>query len=220
MGQVSNKLLTLLLFLIIILSIFGVRKYREFKDKEQQWEQVLKAKETQATIWRDKYERSNAHLDHMIVTQSIFRKANEKMLDSLRKELNIKPKTVKEYVEVKTEIALPPTTVVLTEEGKFSFEDEWAKIAGTLSKDSLSLEAKFNSRLRIITHDERYGFLNLKNKSVVRFVTDNPYETITGVRQTEIAHKQKPVAFGLQVGYGITTGGLSPYAGLGFTIRL
>jgi predicted RND superfamily exporter protein len=216
----SNRIISLLVFLLILLSIMFFGQRRLSKVRESQWEAAVNAKSTQAEIWRDKYNRSNAKIEHIEVSHDIFRKANAKLLDSLKRELNIKPKTVKEYIEVTTEIALPPKTIFIANDSTFIFEDEWAKIEGTVHKDSLSISANFISRLRYIKHDERYGFLNLKTKTISRFVTDNPYETITGVRQMEVLHKQKPVTFGLQVGYGITPKGLSPYVGFGASIRV
>lgn len=216
----SNRLISLLLLIITILIILFLGNRRLSKTREDQWEAVITAKNTQAKIWMDKYNRSNAQIDHLQVSHDIFRKANAQMLDSLKKELNIKPKSVKEYIEVTTEVTLPPTTILITEGGVFSFHDEWAEIDGTVYEDSLSISASFKSRLRYISHEERYGFLKMRTKTVSRFITDNPYENITGVRQMEVVHKQKPVVFGLQVGYGITPRGFSPYVGFGASIRV
>lgn len=73
----------------------------------------------------------------------------------------------------------------------FSLEDTGKKIAGTVTKDGVQIEAAVvMANIYQRGYTEKYGFLNLKRRTAVQAISDNPALEIKGLATYTVPHKQ------------------------------
>lgn len=204
-------------FFIVALVLIFICSVSYFLAELRHSEDLLKAEHDTVKIWRDKAGRSNAELAVSKFTLSEFKKYNKNVTDSLRKELGIKPKNIKSVVTLTT----TATDTVYYQTGK-PFGNKWAKFNFV---DSLRMSYAFKDSVALITHNKKFGFLNLRTKYVTRAITFNPYVTITGMTTAEIVPKQRRLSLSLFGGYALVRGKggalyAGPALGVGFSLRL
>lgn len=195
--------------IIFALAALNFYQYQNTKSAES----AAVAASADATFWKDKSNRSNAEILVLQADKSLIKKMNGDLVDSLKKE-NIKLKNVKSVVT----ITKHTTDTVKVNKPHFKgpwFEYEWLDVETLtfLSRDSISL----------ITHDKKYGFLNLRTKYVTRAISHNPNSMLTGITSVEIVPNRRKIGFGFYGGYGITVSDgilrAGPQVGLGINIR-
>lgn len=184
-------------------------------DSAKRTERTLESELGSVQIWRDKFGRSNAELTVTKLDYQSLKKYHSNVVDSLRKQLGIKPKSVTNVVTVGSVIS---DTVFITT-GKPSVS-KWA----TFKLDSNKLVYSIRDSLVLVTYNKRYGFLNLKTKYTTRVVSFNPHSTITGLTSIEIIPKERRLHLGLYAGYGMQLNQgvvrVGPSVGLGITMKI
>ena len=98
----------------------------------------------------------------------------------------------------------------------FSFEknDPWLDLSGSLSSQA-TLDISLAMSLEI---DAISGIEKKSKEPFLSITTDNPYINVIGVRSYKTdTHKPTRWGIGLNIGYGVSKDGLSPYVGLGLS---
>jgi hypothetical protein len=175
--------------LVLILALVGTCT------RLQQVSDAYKTKNEEVSIWRDKYQRSNAELVVTKLSLANAKKLESELLDSLRKVTGIKPRTVTKVVTV-TKVTRDTIPFYIN---KPRWSNKWSSFEWLDNK----LVYSVSDSIALINHTKHYGFLNLKTKYVTRVVTFNPQTTIKGVKSLEVIPKENKISLGLQAGYGI-----------------
>lgn len=187
---------------------FLLKECSEVKSYRQQ----LFQSEEKAKIWRDKYGRSNAELVVTKTDYNTFKNLHKDILDSI-KSLKIQPRHIRSYHTITNTTT---DTIYINK----PYTDRWSSF--NKINDSL-ISYTIKDSIALITHNKKYGFLNLKSKYVTRVVNFNPNSTITGITSTEIITKERRLSIGLQAGYGFVFSGsvkLGFYGGVGVGVRV
>jgi len=105
---------------------------------------------------------------------------------------------------------------------KRSYSDKWITYNMEMNKDKGILDLKNTNQYSIIIGSERevkWKFWQSK-KSFVDVTNDNPYDKVKTLRTFQVKQKKERFSIGIQVGYGLTFKGLSPYIGIGGQFKL
>lgn len=102
-----------------------------------------------------------------------------------------------------------------------SYRDKWLDYKIQAKKDTTLLKLELTNQYSVIIGSKRDKWYQ-KKKAFVDVVNDNPYDKIKTVRAYQVEDKSKTqrIIIGLQIGYGITKSGFSPYGGIGITYKL
>lgn len=162
-------------------------------DSEQKSKSVLITSNANAVFWKDKFHHSNAQVSVLSLDKKTFKKTFDNMVDSLKKQ-GIKAKNVSRVVTLSTMTA-----------GKVPFlrnhySDNWESFSLIDSILSFSIR----DSLALITHYQKFGFLNLKSKYVTQAISYNPHSNLTGITSVEIVPKTRRINLGLYSGYGLS----------------
>lgn len=101
-----------------------------------------------------------------------------------------------------------------------SKDTTWIKYHITASKDSINLKFRSKDKFTLVLGEEKVSLF--KRKPTVKLTSQNPYTDINSLRTMEVKDTRpiRRLSIGLQIGYGITFKGLTPYAGLGINFKL
>ncbi len=100
-----------------------------------------------------------------------------------------------------------------------SYKDKWLSYIIVAGKDSINLYQLTVLNQYVGMFKEKGGFL--KKKSIeFAFKSYNPYTTTEEMQAFSHFPKPKKIGLGLNVGYGLTSTGLSPYVGIGLNYNL
>lgn len=95
----------------------------------------------------------------------------------------------------------------------------WIKWNTIANKDSTTLNIKVKNAYTVVIGKEKIGMF--KYKPIVEITNKNPYTSTQALRAFEVKDlREERFSIGLQVGYGITFKGLSPYLGIGFGVKI
>jgi len=97
---------------------------------------------------------------------------------------------------------------------KSKFNNEWIDYTIMARKDTTSLNLKFTNKYDIVLGYEKQGLFK-KRKPYANVTNHNPYTKTKELRTYQVKQKPQRFTLGVQAGYGITKGGLSPYVGIG-----
>lgn len=95
-----------------------------------------------------------------------------------------------------------------------NFNNEWVGYSIISKFDTTKLDLKIKNKYSIVIGSEKKNIFT-KRKPFATVTNFNPYSTNTELRTYQVKIKRKKFGIGVQVGYGITKAGLSPYVGLG-----
>lgn len=201
------------LIMVIVIVLLATLNFHQCSSKKD-IEKAAIAAAAEAEFWRDKNNHSNAEILVLKADKELIKKTNADLVDSLKKE-NIKLKNTKSVVT----ITKHTTDTVKVDKPRFEgpwFSYQW------LDKETLAFFSK--DSIALITHEKKYGFLNLRSKYVTRAISYNPNTILTGITSVEIVPKRRKLGLGLYVGYGATISqGIvraGPQVGFGIQIRL
>ncbi|KYG76436.1 hypothetical protein AWW68_19520 [Roseivirga spongicola] len=225
-----NQLIKIQWVVIAALLILGIFKVHALK-RDRDLSQTALAKEQQsATFWKDATGKARAEVTAVKTEKQIAKEVYESEIDSLRKQnigIGRNGKGLNSVTNVTTETrdsvilkTVYDTLVVnntITVNETLQYSDKWTQFRYDPKTNGLNYS--YTDSLSIVNFDKKQGFLKPR-VTTVQVVSHNPNSTITGLTQFEVEHKPKRMQFGLQAGYGITNNGLSPYAGVGLTIRI
>lgn len=150
---------------------------------------------------------------------------------SFFKQLEVKDKTIKELqklvkkgtlaasiIKTETKVDTVFRTTKVKDTANITYETDFdvqGWIWGTVSMN------KDTTSLRVFTRDQ-YDIRLSKEKdgTYIDVINHNPFSTTQEVRSVYKLPKQKKFGIGVNLGYGITSYGLSPYIGLGINYNL
>jgi len=154
-----------------------------------------------------------------------FKAIMDRKVARLEKELKVKPKSIKEYIEVfiegKDSVILEPVFVAAedtTFEKTYKYEDEWNIFEVWASEPNVGLSYYVSDSIDVVTHYD--GGLFRRGQWQTSVISYNPAIQIRGLRSISIKQKEPVVTLGFQTGYGVTKGGFGPYAGIGAQVNL
>lgn len=209
LSQIAKaRIVNLILFAFCVV-LFTV-SMQQCEEAKQTKSALLTSKDV-AKFWRDKAGHSNAEIAVMKLDRENFNKYHNNLVDSLKKQ-GINSNRVESVTLITSETAGAVTL-------KFnSYTDHWRSFR--LSADTLFYKSR--DSLALISHHQKYGFLNLKSKYVVRAIAYNPHTTLTGITSTEIISKNRRVSLGFYSGYGINLSNGKPgfQIGAGLTVKI
>jgi hypothetical protein len=214
---------------LLILTLGGL--YANGLRKERDISQTALEKMTQTvTSWQDSEGRARAEVKSISAQSDIVKSVYKTEIDSLRKlipDIGRKGKGLIEATTVSTQIrdsiilkTIYDTIVVKNKIQvieTLTYADKWIDFRYRLDHSILVYTVR--DSLSIVKYNKKQGLFKPKMTSV-QVVSHNPNSSITGLSQFEVEHKPKKIQFGLQLGYGITNSGFSPYAGVGFTFKI
>ena len=188
-----DKLASISIAVIIVLVMLQLRSCA----REDELNDSLVVASEEASIWQDKFNRSNAEISVLQLQRGTFEKYHAKIVDSL-KAAGIKIKNVEKIVTVSSHTT---DTVTLV---KNKYVDRWTNI-NLLDSNTVAYSNK--DSLALVTHHKKFGFLNLKSKYVTQAIAFNPNTTLTGITSTEVVPKVRRINLGIYTGYGLTLSG-------------
>jgi hypothetical protein len=226
----TKKTTPILIAVILLLLVAGGLYFNSLK-YELNLSQTALGKERQETKrWIDKEGKSRAEIQTISASQDVIKSVYESEIDSLRKsisDIGRNGRNLNEATTISTEtrdsliLKTVFDTVVVNNEIKVNetlkYSDKWLDLEYFPSNQSLTYASR--DSLSIVKYEKKQGFLKPRITSI-QVINHNPRSSVTGIRQFEITPKSKRFDFGLQAGYGFTNNGMSPYVGIGFTIRL
>jgi len=203
--------LTTVIFVLAL--IFVGAGWMNSCEKAKRVESALHTSQEEAKIWKDKWGRSNAEAAVLQLDKENLRKHHNNVVDSLKKH-GIKMRTVTRIETVNTVIR---DTVPIYNS---SWQDDWS----FFEFDSTFFRYEIRDSLALVTHDKKYGFLNLKTKYVTRAIAFNPNTTLLGLTSSEIIPRERRLSVGLYAGYGATVSRdvvrVGPQIGVGLNYRI
>jgi hypothetical protein len=160
-----------------------------------QLQEALVSQQDSARFWRDEYGRSNAEKTTVELQLRDAKKVQGELLETIKKETGIKPRTIKSVETVTTH----STDTVYLERNVY--QDDWIKFD---LLDSITLSYVIRDSITLIHHRDHYGFLDLKSVDKVRAISHNPRTRINGITSLEIEPPKRRISVGPYVGYGLT----------------
>lgn len=100
----------------------------------------------------------------------------------------------------------------------WTYADKWMYMRGELVGDSLSIDYRTEDSIALVTYWKKRGWFGPRELYINGF-TMNPKSKVYGLQSVKVSPGVKPPKWGigLNVGYGITATGLSPYIGVGLS---
>jgi hypothetical protein len=96
----------------------------------------------------------------------------------------------------------------------------WVKWNTIANKDSTHLDLKIKEAYTVVIGDDSKWY-QFRKLPFVEVTNKNPFSSTKAIRAFKIEEKVKTrFGIGIQAGYGITLGGLSPYVGMGLNFKL
>ncbi len=231
---INRKLLLGLIFVAIVLLIFGVEKCGNMNADLESWRTAFNTKDQQVTIWRNKYGQSQAEVKSASMTidvinqQHIAELENAKaVISGLRKDL----KNLQSSTTVSTTITGGGTTLLHdtifsvpghpTDTGRaFSYADDWAKIDGYFLREEAHISYSVKDSLQIVSFwKKQSGVLGIfkPREFTVDVISLNPHSEIQKLKSIVVRDRPKKFVIGPYVGIDAT---LRPSFGFGVTYKL
>lgn len=168
---------------------------------------------------------NNLQLNDRIASKEAAEVVYKDKLDSLSKQLKIKPKTIIQTIEVTSkldaQVSAKTDTFINTATKKidslsFSYSDEWMKIRGTVKKQGTNLNIEGKDSLYITRYKKG-------SNTIVDIRNTNKYIKLSGASTLSIENPKPPlVQFKpyIGVGYDPLRKTIGPNIGIGVTFNL
>ena len=220
MKKIINSLIPILIIIGLFLLLSLMFKECSSRDKEISSKRLIEQLNDSLQSYRDKEGKMISRISTIEVDNMSFFKqlqVKDKTISELQKLVKkgtfaasiIKTETKVDTVFKTTKIK---DTVNITYETDFDVQG-WIWGTVSMNKDTTSL--------RVFTRDQ-YDIRLSKEKdgTYIDVINHNPFSTTQEVRSVYKLPKQKKFGIGVNLGYGMTSYGLSPYIGLGINYNL
>lgn len=222
----KERLIWIVAIIVLILVILFLNKC---KGKEVQENNIYKTIQDSTIYYRDKYNIEHARTS-VIVASNINLLADIKTKDKTIIELQKLVKDSKSNIKDGGSVTIIHTTDTFNIVTKTfpindsifisNFKDKWLEYKIKATKDNTTLDFSMINQYNVIIGSKRPKWYK-KKEPFVDISNLNPYDKIKSIRAFQVQDNTKDrFSIGLQIGYGVTKFGLSPYAGIGVQFKL
>lgn len=186
-GQTITIWMAAATVLLLLLSGAGAYIYH-LRDKNKQLYQVGQARGWEVVKWRNAHGNSQARIKTLQADYKNLEGTYQDWVDSLSKQLNIRPKHVQSAVSVgiRNERTVRFEKSAEDTVGVYTFADKHHHFSARLSPDFLEFTPTTFDSLGIVSHLRRepgvWNFLTGRRTLHTDVVSYNPYSTFTGLR--------------------------------------
>lgn len=214
--------LNILIYTVLLIGIlYSWTKCSSAYNKSEKLSEQIHGLSSDFSAFKVDVKRNAAIQDALVVNKN---SKIAEQADSLKylKRLKSKVKVVTKFITVRDTIS-KVDTVIQTPLGSYAKlpinireSHKWYNYhfivdeKGLIIRDSLEIR----DQLTITVADQRMGWFK-KARPVVVVENKNPFVQIDKMQNVIIDRQKRDLAIGFQVGYGISSGGISPYVGVG-----
>lgn len=206
-----------ILVALAVLLMLSVQKCGQNKSAYEETLTMLDRTETEFMEFKTTSGLNAANAKLQVGTLEAVIAANRLQIARLEKELKLKPRAIKElinvYLEGEDSVVLKRDTTYVNVESTpeaptpFVYEDEWNSFQAFVSGDEIGLLYSISDSIALVTTYDNGGLFK-KGSTTITAVSSNPAITIKGLSSTKVAEKKKnrwwvPV---VAVGVGIAIG--------------
>lgn len=234
----SNLTKYLIYAVLIVIIILLLKQCQKERNERKDMEKVGRLKDQSIKYWKDENGKEHATVEEIKASKKVIEYYFQEKMDSISKILKIKEKQIQDFNEIKFiasgsgkgkvitrdsivyvrdpndyGVYVPKDTItsqIHPNDGYLAF-NAYMKKNGTYDYDYT-----YKDELTRVTHYEKFGFLNLKKRSIIDFSFKNPKSHISGITQFRVEpDKIKRFGIGPFIGYGWTgkkfgiTGGIA-----------
>lgn len=173
----------------------------------KQHEKILEAKKSTIKIWKDKAGRYQGEKESAEAEMDNLKAHYEKEIEGVKNDLGIARRKIASYTNIQTSTN---GSVQLIHDTVWKYRDRWSSFR--IDSNQLSYSSK--DSITLVPYYKRPGWFKSK-KLYIRAVSYNPNTSIVGLDHFRVVNKPTRFALSLQVGFGLSSTGFSPYIGLG-----
>jgi hypothetical protein len=217
---------TAILLIVLWGSVTKCSKNKEMLDEEQAYTEKFSIEKTkdgkQIALQAENIISNKKLIKSLSDTISSFKKITQQTKFVLVTKVVEVEVPIKDYVYIKDSVG----NSYLKTPANFSYEDKdkWFALKGTITdKGTIQMrEMTYRNSLSIYAGWKKRTLKDIfkKRERQIGVVDLNPSSTVSKLSNFTIKEKEHRISIGLQAGYGLTTKGFLPYAGLGIQLRL
>lgn len=214
----------ILLIVLFALVIFFIATCNQHLGEIKEMNRIEALQKQEIEHYKDQAGKDHATIQTMSSTAAVIEKVFSRKLDSVANAYDIKIKDVKEYIGVAFKVhgsgsavvtkPTEPTIIHDTLDGvvkldtldsKLDVDDGFLTLHADIYKSNKSkYDYFYTDSLTAVKHVKKYGFLNLRKRTLFDFAFTNKNAFITGLEQFEKESPAERKRFGIGpfVGYG------------------